>query len=175
MNLRVGIISCRDDIKMEDFLYEGVSWGSRIGNGARTVLYFVARDFSPVFLNAITKLGGTISAKAVYWREKLTPSLYPVQEKEYLLSAYVPEILVARPDWSFWQKRLNPVAWRQVEAVRQFFEGLEKRRVRAVLEKNKTVFCWGPVEIAEIALKGNKIELSSKVKWTRNKNIASKF
>lgn len=175
MNLRVGIIACQSEYKEENFLYEGVSWGNYIGNGARTVLYFVAQDFSPVFLNALAKLDGRISAKAVYWREKLTPSLYPVQENEYLNTGYIPDTFLPRPDWSFWQKQLNPVAWNQLRVIKEFFEALEKRRVRTVFGKNKINFYWGPIEIAEIVLKSNKFELSSKVKWTRNKNIMAKF
>jgi len=175
INLRVGIIACRNEYRDEDFLFEGISWGNYIGNGVRTVLYFVAQNFSPVFINAIAKLGGNISAKAVYWREKLTPSLYPVQETEYLNPSLIPDIFLPRPDWSFWQKQLNPVAWNQLQVIKEFFKGLEKRRVRTVFEKNKIIFRWGPFDIAEVTLKNNKFELSSKVKWTRNKNIVAKF
>jgi len=174
-NLRVGIIACPNEYKEEDFLFEGILWGSRIGNGARTVVYFVAQDFSPLFLNAIIKLGGTLSAKAVYWREKLTPCLYPVQEKEYSKNLYGIEPVQMRSEWSFWQKQLNPVAWNHLKVIKDFFESLAKRRVRTSFEKNKIVFCWGTIEIAEIKKKGNKFELTVKVKWTRNKNIAAKF
>ncbi|MFA6809267.1 MAG: hypothetical protein WCR27_09780, partial [Eubacteriales bacterium] len=75
MNLRVGIVASGDVYREEEFLLAGVLWGSRLGNGARTVVYFVASDFSSVFLRALAELGGKLTGKAIYWREKLTPSL----------------------------------------------------------------------------------------------------
>ncbi len=174
LNLRVGIIASQSMYKEEDLLLGGILWGNRLGNGARTVIYFIAPDFSPVFLGALAKLGGTLKAKAVYWREKLTPSLYPVPERNYYRS-YRFDFGSLRPGWDFWQRSLNPVAWNHLKIVRDFFEGLTKRRVRTIFSKNKLLFSWGNIEIAEIKKKGNKFELSTKVKWTRNKNISSKF
>ena len=174
MNLRAGIIAAHAKYKEEDFLQAGILWGSRIGNGARTVIYFVAQHFSPVFLGAVSQLGGTLSGKAIYWREKLTPGLYPVFEKEY--TADSPNCLTElKPGWEFWERQLNPVARGHLKIVRDYFEGLSKRQVRIVHGKNRIAACWGSIEIAEIKIKGNKFELSTKVKWTRNRNIASKF
>jgi len=175
MNLRVGIIFCQDDYRDEAFLFEGILWGNRISNGAKTVLYFVAPRFSSVFLNALSQIKGIISAKAVYWRERLTPCLYPLQEKEYVKSAVSPETALPRPEWSTWEKQINPVARNQLDVIRHFFAGLAKRRVRTVIEKSRIIFCWGSIEIAEIKAKGNRFELATKVKWTRNKAIAAKF
>ncbi|HHV65861.1 MAG TPA: hypothetical protein GXX46_12455 [Peptococcaceae bacterium] len=175
MNLRVGIIACQGEYKEEEFLLEGIIWGSRLGNGAKTLIYFVARDFSPIFLGAIAKLGGSLTAKAVYWREKLTPSLYPVQEKNYYQASFALDPGELRASWDWWERQLNPVATNHLKIIRTYFEGLAKRRVRTVFEKNKILFSWGRIEIAEVKKKGNKFELSTKVKWTRNKIIASKF
>ncbi|MGI6449444.1 MAG: hypothetical protein ACOX3R_03845 [Desulfitobacteriia bacterium] len=175
MNLRVGIIACQGGYKEEEFLLEGIVWGSRLGNGAKTLIYFVAQDFSPIFLGAIAKLGGTLTAKAIYWREKLTPSLFPVQEKRYHKTSVALDPGELRAGWEWWERQLNPVATNHLKIIRAYFEGLARRKVRTVFEKNKIVFCWGRIEIAEIKKKGNKFELSTKVKWTRNKSITSKF
>ena len=175
MNLRVGIIACEGAYKEEEFLLGGILWGSRLGNGARTVIYFVAQEFSPIFLGALAKLGGTLSAKAVFWREKLTPSLYPVQEKKYPRSSFCAELGELRPQWDFWERHINPVALNHLKVIKRYFEELVKRRVRTVFKKNKIVFCWGNIEIAEVKKKGNKFELTTKIKWTRNKSIARKF
>lgn len=174
MNLRVGIIATQGIYKDEDFLLGGIMLGTRLGNGARTVIYFVAQDFSPVFLGALAQLGGSITAKAVYWREKLTPSLYPVQEKNYH-KKMITDLGSLRPGWEFWERNVNPVACNHLIIIRKYFEGLGRRRVRIVFEKNKLSFHWGIIEIAEIKRRGNKFELTTKVKWTRNKNIATKF
>jgi len=175
MRLRIGIIATRGAYKEEEFLLAGVLFANRLGNGARTVIYFVAQDFSPVFLGAIAKLGGTITAKAVYWREKLTPSLYPVQEKAYYKSTYKVNLGELRPGWDFWERQLNPVDWNHLKIIRNYFERLAKRRVKVFFEKNKIIYRWGKIEIAEVKKKGNKFELSTKIKWTRNKSIATKF
>lgn len=175
MNLRLGIIACQGNYKDEEFLLEGIIWGSRLGNGARTVIYYVAQDFSPVFLRAAAMLGGTLTAKAVYWREKLNPSLYPVREKIFSKTAYDIEGGELIAGWDYWEREMNPVALNHLITIKNYFEGLKKRRVRTVFQKNKIVFCWGKIEIAEVKKKSNKFELSTKVRWTRNKNIASKF
>jgi len=175
LNLRVGIIAAHGIYKEEDFLLGGILFGLRLGNGARTVIYFVAQDFSPLFFGSIAKLGGTLIAKAVYWREKLTPSLYPVQEKSYRKNNYSVNLGDPRPTWEYWERQLNPVAWNHLKIIRNYFNGLAKRRVRASFEKNKIVYQWGNIDIAEIRQKGNKFELMTKVKWTRNKNISTKF
>lgn len=174
LNLRAGIIATQEKYKDEDLLQAGILWGARIGNGARTVIYFAAQHFPPNFLGAVSQLGGNLSGKAIYWREKLTPSLYPVFDKEYLTDS--PNSLTElRPDWDYWERQLNPVARGHLKIVRDHLEGLSKRQVRLVQCKNRIAACWGSIEIAEIKIKGNKFELNTKVKWTRNRNIASKF
>ncbi|MGI5901384.1 MAG: hypothetical protein ACOX7U_02760 [Desulfitobacteriia bacterium] len=175
LNLRLGIIFSPHKYKDEEFFQEGILWGSRIGNGMRTILYFVAPDFSPIFLKAIGKIGGTMTAEGVYWREKLTPPLYKIQNKGDDRVTYFLEPAKERPDWEFWQKNLNPVAWNHLKTTRAFFESLAPRRVRTVFEKNKIVFYWGALEIAEIKRKGSKIDLATKVKWTRKKDIVAKY
>lgn len=175
MNLRVGIIASQGTYKEEEFLAEGIVWGNRLGNGARTVIYFVAQDFSPVFLGALAKLGGAFSGKAVYFREKLMPCLYPVLERNYFKNSYHIEPGEIRAGWDFWERQLNPVAYNHLRIIKNYFSGLARRRVRVVFDKNKIFFCWGKIEIAELKKKGNKFELTTKVKWTRNKSIASKF
>jgi hypothetical protein len=175
LNLRVGIIATQGMYKEEDFLLGGILWGSRLGNGSRTVIYFVAQDFSPVFFGSIAKLGGTLVARAVYWREKLTPSLYPVQERDYYKNIYKINLGESRPNWEYWERHLNPVAWNHLKIISGYFEGLTKRRVKPSFEKDRILYRWGNIEIAEIKKKGNKFELATKVKWTRNKSIVSKF
>ncbi|NLI93695.1 MAG: hypothetical protein GX434_16350 [Peptococcaceae bacterium] len=175
LNLRVGIVASQGIYKEDEFLLGGILFGNRLGNGARTVIYFVAQDFSPVFFGSIAKLGGTLIAKAVYWREKLTPSLYPVQEKDYLKSLYKINFGDPRPNWEFWERQLNPVARNHLKIIKNYFDSLSKRRVKASFEKSRILYRWGNIEIAEIKQKGNKFELATKVKWTRNKNIATKF
>lgn len=174
LNLRAGIIAVQGKYKEEDLLVAGISWGGRIGNGARTVVYFVAQHFSPVFLSAIAELGGVLSVKAVYWREKLTPGLYPVIAKDHSTNS-LDSLTEMKPDWGCWERRLNPVARGHLNIVRDYLEGLNKRKVRIVIGKSRIVAYWGSIEIAEIKAKGNKLELTTKVKWTRNKNISSKF
>ncbi|KUO66803.1 MAG: hypothetical protein APF84_02835 [Gracilibacter sp. BRH_c7a] len=174
LNLRAGIITAQGKYKEEDLLLAGMLWGGRIGNGVRTIIYFVAQQFTPVFLGAISELGGHLSAKAVYWREKLSPSLYPVTKKD-TKSSSVNCLTELRPDWGHWERQLNPVARGHLKIVKEYLDGLSKRKVRLVLGKNRIVACWGSIEIVEIKIKGNKFELSTKVKWTRNRNISSKF
>lgn len=174
MNLRVGIIASDDCSREEEFLLGGIQWGNKLGNGARTVIYFVAPDFSPVFLRAIAELGRNITAKAVYWREKLNPSLYLVSNRDYH-SAFQYDLGDAKPGWDEWARKFNPVARNHLSIIRSYFDGLAKRRVRAVFKKNSISYCWGNIEIAEIKRKGNKLELNTKVKWTRNKSVYAKF
>ena len=174
LNLRAGIIAAHGKYKEEELLLAGILWGGRIGNGARTKIYFVAQQFSPIFLRAISELGGLLSAKAIYWREKLTPSLYPSIDKDYSRNS-LNCLAELRPDWEHWGRALNPVARGHLKIVRDYLESLSKRKVRVIIGKNKIVACWGSIEIAEIKIKGNKFELTTKVKWTRNRNISSKF
>ncbi|ADY56486.1 hypothetical protein Sgly_2197 [Syntrophobotulus glycolicus DSM 8271] len=173
MNLRIGIIAAQKDYKEEDFLLAGVLFGSRIGNGVRTLIYFVAPDFNAVFFKAISQLGGSIIAKAVYWRKKLTPSLYLVRNYSTLSSKFTLEKFES--GWNKWEKQINPVDRRNLLIIKQYFESLIQRRVRTVFKKKQILFCWGNLEIAEIKMRENRIELATKVRWTRNKDIVLKF
>jgi hypothetical protein len=78
LNLRIGIVATSEEYKDEELLLAGIVWGMRMGNGVRTIIYFVAPNFRPVLLAAMAEIGDPLTLKAVYWREKLTPSLYPV-------------------------------------------------------------------------------------------------
>lgn len=166
-SLRVGIIASSLMIREEDFLLAGVQWGNRLSNGVKTVIYFVAPNFSAAFLNSLCKIGGTITARAVYWRENLTPSLYLIPEEQQCsqLRYTLGEV---RPDWKRWGQGLNPVAQQQLKIVNSFFDKLAGRRVRTVIKPQYIAFLWGNFEIAEVRRKGKKFELSSKVKWLKN-------
>lgn len=174
VNLRVGIIASDGNYREEDLLLGGILWAKRLGNGVRTVIYFVAQEFSPAFLQVMRKLGGQLSAKAVYWREKLTPSLYPVQEKD-VYQVSINGKMEKRPAWDLWAKQLNPVAGNHLMIIKKYFDALAGRRVRTVLENERIRFFWGKIQIAEIQKKGNRFELATKIKWTKNKIISGKL
>src|SRR5665648_704743 len=129
--------------------------------------YFVAPNFSAAFLSAISKIGGSISARAVYWREKLTPSLYLIPEND-LSSQSRYSLGQARPDWKRLGQSLNPVAQQQLRIVNTFFDTLSNRRVRIEIKPQHIAFLWGNFEIAEVRRKGKKFELNSKVKWLKH-------
>ncbi len=172
--LRVGIIASSTVNREEEFLLAGLLWGNRLSNGAKTVIYYVAPDFSTAFLTSLSKIGGTIDARAVYWREKLTPSLYPIPEKQELTR---PRYALGeeRPNWKRWGEGLNPVARQQLMTVFEFFSHLECRKVRMVI-KNQTInFLWGGFEIAEVRRKGKKFELCSKVRWIKVNELMLKW
>lgn len=172
--LRVGIIACSSIIHEEEFLLAGLLWGNRLSNGAKTVIYYVAPDFSASFLTGLTKIGGMIHAKAVYWREKLTPSLYPIPEKQQIRR---PRYAIGeeRSDWKRWGVGLNPVARQQLMTVNGFFNQLADRQVRSVIKSQSINFYWGNIEIAEVRRKGKKFELTSKVKWLKAKDLMLKW
>src|SRR5665648_621359 len=136
--------------------------------------YFVAPNFSAAFLSAISKIGGSISARAVYWREKLTPSLYLIPEND-LSSQSRYSLGQARPDWKRWGQSLNPVAQQQLRIVNTFFDTLSNRRVRIEIKPQHIAFLWGNFEIAEVRRKGKKFEINSKVKWLKNNEHLSKW
>ena len=164
--LRVGIIACSSILREEEFLLAGVLWGNRLSNGAKTVIYFVAPDFSLAFLNAVGKIGGTISARAIYWREKLTPSLYLIpEEQHYSRARYT--LGEERPNIKRWGQGLNPVARQQLMIVNAFFAQLANRQVRMQIKPQQIAFLWGNFEIAEVRRKGKKFELNSKAKWLK--------
>lgn len=164
--LRVGIIACSSVQHEEEFLLAGLLWGNRLSNGAKTVIYYVAPNFSTSFLTGLTKIGGTIFARAVYWREKLSPSLYPIPEKQPINQPHY-TLGEERPDWKRWGEGLNPVVRQQLTTVNSFFSHLAARRVRIVIKTQSISFLWGNLEIAEVRRKGKKFELSTKVKWLK--------
>lgn len=157
--LRVGIIASSSVPREEEFLLAGLLWGNRLSNGAKTVIYYVAPNFSTSFLTGLTKIGGTIFARAVYWREKLSPSLYPIPEKQ---TSNQPRYVLGeeRPDWKRWAEGLNPVVRQQLTTVRSFFSHLAARRVRIEIKPQSISFLWGHFEIAEVRRKGKKFELA---------------
>jgi len=175
LNLRIGIVATSEEYKDEELLLAGIVWGMRMGNGVRTIIYFVAPNFRPVLLAAMAEIGDPLTLKAVYWREKLTPSLYPVSPNLINQNQFPTKKNELRPGWDYWRRQLNPVAYNHLKIIKDYFESLAKRRVRPVMEKNKILYYWGNIEIAEIKRKGNKFELTTKIKWTRNKNITRKF
>lgn len=173
-SLRVGIVACSSVSREDEFLLAGILWGNRLSNGAKTVIYFVAPNFSPYFLNALSKIAGNISARAVYWREKLTPSLYLIPEEQpNSRSRYA--MGEERPDLKRWGLGLNPVARHQLVIVNTFFGRLASRKVRIVLKPQHIDFIWGHFEIAELRRKGKKFELSTKVKCLRHIENASQW
>jgi len=166
--LRVGIVASHNLPKEEEFLLAGLLWANRLSNGARTVIYFVAPDFSPFLIQALAKIGGVINAKAVYWRERLSPSLYPIPEVPSGIINKRLEVGERKPNWLKWQQELNPVAQQQLSVVKAFFEGLRSRGVRPELKNQTISYMWGNIEIAEIKRKGKKIEITTKVKWLKD-------
>ncbi len=165
--LRVGIVASSSVRNETEFFLAGLLWGNRLSNGAKTVIYYVAPNFSATFLDGISKIGGNISARAVYWREKLTPSLYLIPEKvQSSRSRYI--LGEERPDWKRWGQSLNSVAQQQLGIVKSFFDSLSMRRVRSQVKSQYIAFLWGNFEIAEARRKGKtKFELKSKVKWLK--------
>ncbi|WP_052090747.1 hypothetical protein [Desulfosporosinus sp. HMP52] len=172
--LRVGIIASATINREDEFLLAGLLWGHRLSNGTKTVIYYVAPDFSTSFLTGLSKVGGIIDARAVYWREKLMPSLYPIPEKQLFSRVRYP-MGEDRPNWKRWGESLNPVARQQLVTVNNFFSQLADRRVRIVV-KNQTInIYWGNYEIAEVRKKGKKFELNSKVKWLKSSEQMQKW
>lgn len=167
-SLRVGIIASPTVFREEEFLLAGVLLGNRLSNGAKTVLYFVAPNFSPFFLQAISKIGGNLSARAVYWREKLNPSLYLIPDSSFSERLTRYSLGEEKPDWKRWGQGLNPVARQQLDIVKEYFDGLVNRKVREELKPQMITFYWGSFEIAEIYRKGKKFELECRIKWEKN-------
>ncbi|MHB1652726.1 MAG: hypothetical protein ACYCVD_09660 [Desulfitobacteriaceae bacterium] len=166
--LRVGIIACSTIPREEELLLAGILWGNRLSNGAKTVIYFVAPDFSPFFLLAIEKIGGTLSARAVYWRERLRPSLYLVPDSHKGGGSALQPLGDLRPDWQRWGQGLNPVTRQQLEIVKNYFYGLAGRGVRFCIKPQNISVLWGNLEIAEVTRRGRKFELMTKAKWERD-------
>lgn len=172
--LRVGIIATDTLPKEEEFFLAGLLWANRLSNGVPTVIYFIAPDFSPFLLQAFAKVGGTINAKGVYWREKLTPSLYLIPEGG---AGYQKKLTLGerKPHWKKWQMDLNPVAQQQLAIVKGFFDSLVDDGIRCEIKPKTISFLWGNCEIAEIKKKGKRFELTTKTKWERKKEIRSSF
>ena len=172
--LRVGIIASAEMVKEEEFLLAGIQFGNRLSNGARTVIYYVAPNFSPYFLFAINKFGHVINARAVYWKERLKPSLYLVPEGIRPVNSSTP-LGEYRPSWNGWAQGLNPVSQSELTIVRHFFEQFKKRGVRWELRNQTILFLWGNLEIAEVRKKGKKFELTGKGKWEKRKEWISQW
>lgn len=173
--LRVGIVASQSIPREEEFLLAGMLWGNRLSNGAKTVIYFVAPDFSPFFLCALGKVEGTISTRAVYFRERLSPSLYLVPEGQYGKWISTESLGELRPDFQRWGLDLNPVARGQLEVVQKFFQGLSDRGVRTSVKSQAISILWGNLEIAEITRRGKKFELLTKTKWAKDPDEAAKL
>lgn len=173
-SLRVGIIVSSKIPKEEEFLLAGMLWGRQMSNGAKTVIYFVAPDFSPFFLQALNKVGGLFNARAVYWRERLTPSLYLIPEASSDKKSRE-SLGEERLNWNKWRQELNPVVQLQLDAVKTYFDQLHDRRVRAEIKQLNITFIWGNLEIAEIRRKGKRFELVSKTKWLRDDELSRQW
>lgn len=172
--LRAVIVFSEVIPKEEDFLLAGLMWANRSSNGVRTVIYFIAPDFSPFFLHCLDKVGGVFVARAVYWREKLSPSLYLIPDQTGTPSIKY-SLGEPRPDWIKWRQELNPVTQQQLMVVKEFFEKLSERRIRTEIKPINISFMWGNLEIAEIRRKGKKFELCTKVKWEKNPERSRAF
>lgn len=173
--LRVGIVASSSIPREEEFLLAGMLWGNRLSNGAKTVIYFVAPDFSPFFLHALGKVGGTLSVRAVYFRERLSPSLYLIPENQYGKGVSAEPLGELRPDFQRWGMGLNPVARGQLEVVCEFFDSLAGRGVRTYVKSQAVSILWGNLEIAEITRRGKKFELLTKTKWAKSAQEAQAF
>ena len=170
--LRVGIVACPKVASEEEFLLAAVLWGNRLSNGAKTIIYLVAPDFSPFLLHALPKFGERISLRAVYWREKLTPSLYLIPDSHLSMSPLVLTLGEERQDWQRWIQGFNPVAQQQLEVVRKFFSNLGKRGIRMEIKTQQVSILSGNIEIAEIKRRGRKFELYTKTKWEKAEDRA---
>ena len=173
--LRAGIIASSTVTHEEDLLLAGMLLGNRLSNGAKTVIYYIAPDFSPAFLHTITKIGGNLSVRAVYWREKLKPSLYLIPDQNTQRTLISASLAEERPNWDSWGKGLNPVTRQQLKVVQVFFESLAVRRIKVEFKPQTIIFLWGNIEIAEVKRKGKKFELMTKTKWEKDHNQVTKW
>lgn len=172
--LRVGIIASATLPKEEEFLLAGIQFGNRLSNGARTVIYYVAPNFSPYFIYAISKIGHIINARAVYWKERLKPSLYLVPEGIRPLNP-LENVGECRPTWHSWAQELNPVSQGELEIVRSFFDRFKDRGISYTLKHQTIAFLWGNIEIAEARRRGKKFELAGKAKWEKRQEWAGQW
>ncbi|MCL1853725.1 MAG: hypothetical protein FWF88_11965 [Peptococcaceae bacterium] len=159
MKLRAGIIVKTREDQEEEFLKAGLLWGAQLANGARTVMYFVAPQFSERFLRLMDVFGGKLMCKAIYWRERMSPSLF-------VASGGVPDrVKIECPDWKFWERQINPVEVSYLKVLRDYFEGLTPLGARIVFKRNKIVLSRGLIEVAQIKKTGGKLEFCSMAKW----------
>ncbi|MDR3288329.1 MAG: hypothetical protein LBT22_02760 [Peptococcaceae bacterium] len=172
ISLRLGIIASAAPPREDDFLMNGILWANGLSNGAKTVLYFVAPDFSPFFLLAIHKIGGNLTAKGIYWREKLDPSLYLVSERR---SDQVYSLGEKRPHWRQWSLGLDSVAIQQLKNILDFFQQYQNRGIRTRFKQRTIQFYWGNLEIAEIIRRGKKLELTGKGKWDKDQERGQRW
>jgi hypothetical protein len=163
--LRTGIIASAEIPREQEFLMAGILWANRLSNGAKTVLYFVAPDFSPFFLLTLNKIGGNLVTKGVYWREKLQPSLYLVPER----MTYQPVMMGEKcPRMQQWSRGLNSLAVQQLLVMLEFFQHHQHCGLEIQFKQQSILIDWGNNEIAEIRRKGKKIELTSKCRWEKD-------
>lgn len=173
--LRVGIIASSVIPREEEFLLAGALWGNRLSNGAKTIIYFVAPDFSSFFLQAIGKIGGILTARAVYWRERLNPSLYLIPDTNKVEGKFTQDLGEIRPDWVRWGQGLNPVARQQLKVVKDYFHNLDKQGIRFCVKPQLISILWGNIEFAEVTRRGKKFELMTKAKWEKEPDKAQQW
>lgn len=135
---------------------------------------FCCSRFFTFFLQALNKVGGIFNARAVYWREKLNPSLYLIPETSSLKKSRQ-SLGEERLNWNKWRQELNPVVQLQFDAVKMYFDQLHIRRVRADIKHPNITFLWGNIEIAEIRRKGKRFELATKTKWLKDAELARQW
>jgi hypothetical protein len=160
MKLRTGIIVKTRQDQEEEFLKAGLLWAAQLANGARTMMYFVAPQFSESFLKLMENFGGQIKCKALYWRERMTPSLFGAT------GGGVPaQVKIEGSDWKTWGRQINPVEASYLKVLQTYFEGLSDTGARIVFKKNKIALCRGILEVAQIKKAGGKLDFQTTAKW----------
>ena len=162
MKLRTGLVVKTRSDQEEEFLKAGLLWAARLGNGARTVIYFVAPQFSNRFLRALEELGGLVTGKALYWRERIKPSLFPASAEDGVAQD---RTTVEYPTWTGWERQLNPVEASHLHVLRRYFEGLENLGTRIVFKRNRIALYKGNLELAQIRRTGSKIDFTTTARW----------
>ncbi|MCL1791831.1 MAG: hypothetical protein FWG40_10915 [Peptococcaceae bacterium] len=168
MKLRAGIIVKTREDQEEEFLKAGLLWGAQLSNGARTVIYFVAPQFSERFLRLMDVFGGKLMCKAIYWRERMSPSIFAAT------GGVEDQVRIERPDWKAWERQINPVEVSYLTGLRTYFESLEPLGARIVFLRNKIVLCRGSLEVAQIKKTANKLVFGSVAKWL-GRSAAEKY
>jgi hypothetical protein len=103
--------------------------------------------------------GGQVMCKALYWRERMTPSLF--RATDGVPAQVKPEV----SDWKTWQRLINPVEASYLKSLRGYFESLAPAGARVVFKRNKIVLCRGLLEMAYIKKTGSRLEFASAAKW----------